>query len=379
MSITLSWHVVNRQPPSVALDDASPGRERVLILGAGPLAGKLLAALRTRRRRCEVLGLVDDTATLRVRGVAHRILGKLEELPEVLERVRPDRIIVALTARRGRLPLETLLRAKAQGILVEDGIEAYERLSGKLAIEALTPGALIFSREFRKSRFDLCAARLLSIATAVGAGLVLAPVLLLIALAIVLDSPGPVLFAQERVGAAGRRFRLFKFRTMLGSDEPRSEWERDNGHRITRVGKWLRRFRLDELPQFWNVLLGDMNLVGPRPHPSCNHHLFVERIPYYHLREGVLPGITGWAQVRYGYANGLEEETEKMRYDLYYVKHFSLWLDLRILLETVRTVASGTTQPRHRGRPFVVPAYDTGGRAPSPAPAFASAALRPGA
>jgi lipopolysaccharide/colanic/teichoic acid biosynthesis glycosyltransferase len=170
---------------------------------------------------------------------------------------------------------------------------------------------------------------------------VLAPLLAVIALAIKLDSRGPLLFVHQRVGWRGRRFKLLKFRTMRPASGNTTEWARDNGDRITRVGKWLRRFRLDELPQFINIIRGDMNLVGPRPHPVSNFELFLDRIPYYSLRAAIRPGVTGWAQVRYGYANNLEEETEKMRYDLYYIKHMSLRLDLRILAETARIVLLG--------------------------------------
>src|SRR5438034_5131461 len=169
----------------------------------------------------------------------------------------------------------------------------------------------------------------------------LAPLLGLIALLIKLDSCGPVFFVQDRVGMSAKRFRLLKFRTMHLVDVPRSEWVCDNTERITRVGKWLRKFRLDELPQFVNVIRGDMNVVGPRPHPVSNFDLFTEKIPYYSLRSVVRPGITGWAQVRFGYANNLDEETEKMRYDLYYIKHLSVWFDVRILLDTVKIVLFG--------------------------------------
>jgi len=176
---------------------------------------------------------------------------------------------------------------------------------------------------------------------------VLAPLLGLILLLIKLDSRGPAFFVQARVGKRGRSFQLIKFRTMHPTTRPRSEWEQDNGDRITRVGRWLRRFRLDEVPQLLNVLRGDMNLVGPRPHPVTNFELMIlavrnlsevsgDAIPYYSLRCSVQPGITGWAQVRYGYANTLEEEMEKIRYDFYYLKHMSLWLDLKIMLETVK-------------------------------------------
>ena len=141
-----------------------------------------------------------------------------------------------------------------------------------------------------------------------------------------LDSDGPVFFLHERVGLGGRPFFLIKFRTMSAGGT-RSEWAADNEHRTTRVGRILRRFRIDELPQFFNVLQGDMNLVGPRPHPVTNFQLFTDHIPYYGVRCSIRPGITGWAQIRYGYANNLQEETEKMRYDLHYIKHMSLGLD----------------------------------------------------
>jgi len=159
------------------------------------------------------------------------------------------------------------------------------------------------------------------------------------------------LFVQDRIGKDGCQFRLLKFRTMRPSDERRSEWARDNDHRITAVGRWLRRFRLDELPQLVNVLKGEMNLVGPRPHPTCNRKIFTEGIAYYQVRSMVRPGVTGWAQVRYGYANNLEEETEKMRYDLYYIKNRSLWLDARILLRTIVVVLGGESARMRRDSP----------------------------
>jgi lipopolysaccharide/colanic/teichoic acid biosynthesis glycosyltransferase len=203
------------------------------------------------------------------------------------------------------------------------------------------------------------------------AGLVLlAPLLLFIAAAVKIDSSGPVFFQQTRVGAHGRPFRLWKFRTMRAGSR-RSEWERDNRDHVTRVGKWLRALRLDELPQFVNVLRGEMNLVGPRPHPLSNFELFTlvarnmnERtglpVSYYALRTMVRPGMTGWAQVRYRYANDLDEEIEKLRYDLYYVKHVSFRLDLRILLQTIRVVLLGHGATLER--PAIAP--------PAPAPAL---------
>jgi lipopolysaccharide/colanic/teichoic acid biosynthesis glycosyltransferase len=202
---------------------------------------------------------------------------------------------------------------------------------------------------------------------------IFAPLLAAIAILVKLDSRGPVLFVQERAGRHGRPFGLLKFRTMHPTTERPSEWVLDNVHRITRVGKYLRRFRLDELPQLVNVLRGEMNLVGPRPHPTSNHATFMAHIAYYGLRSTVRPGVTGWAQVRYGYANNLEEETEKMRYDLYYIKNRSLWLDCRILVWTVGIMlfGQGASQVRHPA-PF-----GRGLSVPVPAPARIPVAIVP--
>jgi lipopolysaccharide/colanic/teichoic acid biosynthesis glycosyltransferase len=238
-----------------------------------------------------------------------------------------------------------------RGMVVEDAEDVYERLTGKIAMDTLTPSRIIFSDDFRPSAVTLAAARAISLLVVAVGLIALAPLLGLIALAIKLDSRGPVLFIQDRIGMAGEPFRFMKFRTMHPARDSRSEWACDNSHRITRVGRWLRKFRLDELPQLINVLRGDMNLVGPRPHPRTNFEMFAlvarnapecgGQIPYYSLRSMIRPGITGWAQVRYRYANDLDEEMEKMRYDLYYVKHLSVWLDLRILFETVKVVLLG--------------------------------------
>lgn len=324
--------------------------ERVLMVGGSSLAHELVVEIDARPDlRQRVVGVIDDSGA--APGPGWRRLGGLADLGPVVEKVRPHRVIVALATRRGHMPLKALLQLRVRGVVVEDGADVYERLTGKVAVESLTPSTLIFSRDYRAFRLDLAMTRALNQPITAIALLLLLPVFLLIALAIKLDSRGPVFFVQERVGRGGRLFRLIKFRTMHPSPSTTSEWARDNSRRLTRVGRWLRRFRLDELPQLVNILKGDMNLVGPRPHPVCNFPLFVmvmrntprcgEQIPYYALRSLVRPGITGWAQVRYRYANDLEEEIEKMRYDLYYIKHRSFWLDLRILLETVRIVLRG--------------------------------------
>jgi exopolysaccharide biosynthesis polyprenyl glycosylphosphotransferase len=317
-------------------------QERVLLVGAGPLTTALLREVESQpSRRWRVIGVVDDEDLDGKDAERYPLLGPLARLDKIIDELGPDRVIVGLRERRGRLAVAQLLEPRVRGIRIEDGSAVYEELTGKLAIEALTPSTLVFSSDFRQSRLDLALARGLSLAVAALGLAVTWPLLLGLALAIKLESRGPVLFLHERVGLNGRRFRLIKFRTMHPVDGATSEWARDNGDRITRVGRVLRRYRLDELPQFVNILRGDLNLVGPRPHPATNVGLFAERIPYYSVRSLVRPGVTGWAQVHFGYANDLGEETEKMRYDLYYIKHMSIGLDLWILFHTVKIVLFG--------------------------------------
>jgi exopolysaccharide biosynthesis polyprenyl glycosylphosphotransferase len=341
--------VVAFRASDAPLLDRRPMLERVLIVGDSWLAQELAREIRRRPHlRQRIVGLLDKAADPRP---GRRRLADLSGLSGVVEYTRPDRVIVALNTRRGQLPLKTLLGLRLRGIRVEDGVELYEKLTGRIAIEALTPSSFIFSNGYRASRLDLTLARALSLPATALAVLLLAPLFALIALAIKLDSHGSVFFIQERVGRGGKLFRLIKFRTMRPALGIASEWARDNSARLTRVGRWLRRYRLDELPQLFNVLRGDMNVVGPRPHPVSNLAMLVmamrntpncgEQIPYYALRSLVRPGITGWAQVRYRYANDLDEEIEKIRYDLYYVKHMSIWIDLRILVETVKIVLQG--------------------------------------
>ena len=315
----------------------------IVILGSGPMTSKLIEEVDCSNDGGRLAGLVDHQRP--PNGPLRSIpwLGTFDCLSEIVDRVRPSRIIVALADRRGRLPLESLLQSRIKGVVVEDALEFYERLTGKIAIEDLTPGTLILSKGFRHDGPGQAVARIMSLTVALSGVILCAPLLLLVAIAIKLDSRGPVFFIQERSGWNGKPFNLLKFRTMhpAGSAPPTSEWVQDNVGRITRVGKWLRRFRIDEVPQLVNVLRGEMNLIGPRPHPTSNQKIFLEYIAYYGLRSTVRPGVTGWAQVRYGYANNLEQETEKMRYDLYYIKNHTLWLDFKILFETVFIMVTG--------------------------------------
>jgi exopolysaccharide biosynthesis polyprenyl glycosylphosphotransferase len=313
----------------------------VLVIGTSPVARQVVTEMKGRQWLQQPVALAIDDPAAVIGSLAGLPAEPLSQLGSMIAELRPDRIVVALADRRGRLPMADLLQARVRGVVVEDAVDCYERLTGKIAIESLTPGGLIASRDFRKTHADLAFGHVVSLLVSMAALVVLSPLFAIIALAIRFDSAGPVLFVHDRVGLGGRRIKLLKFRTMRPATGPTSEWERDNGDRITRVGRWLRKYRLDELPQLINVLRGDLNLVGPRPHPTSNVDLFSREIPYYSLRSVIRPGLTGWAQVRQGYANGLVEETEKMRYDLYYIKHMSAWLDLRILLQTIQTVVMG--------------------------------------
>ena len=328
--------------------------ERILILGMSPLAEQLVREIARRTNgRHLVVGVLDDVPAPPNHFASSLFVGRLRDLPRVVDSVRPHRVVVALSERRGTAPMRALLETYvSHGVVIEDVTEFYERVTGKLALEWLTPMRVIASRRFQPSARQRYCARLFSGLVALAALVVLAPLLAVIALAIKLDSSGPVLFAQKRVGLRGRPFTLLKFRSMRHGPARRSEWEGDNRDHVTRVGKWLRRFRLDELPQFINIVRGEMNLVGPRPHPVTNLELLtlVARnlsdvagfaIGCYALRLVVPPGLTGWAQVRYRYANNLDEEIEKLRYDLHYVKHMSPWLDLRILAETIGVMLRG--------------------------------------
>ena len=328
-----------------------PAVSRILILGRGPLASKLIEELRAASGFNHVtVGIVDDEPHREGLQAEPPWLGPLDRLTEIVETARANHIVVALSDRRGRLPLKPLLTSRVRGVVVEEALDLCERLTGKMAIEALTPGPLILSKGFKNSGAPETVARAASVAIAAAGLVFLSPLLALIAAAIKLDSKGPVMFVQARSGRDGRPFNLLKFRTMHPCEQRASEWVQDNSDRITRVGGALRRFRLDELPQLVNVLRGEMNLVGPRPHPVCNEEIFERHIAYYNLRSTVHPGVTGWAQVRYGYANNIEEETEKMRYDLYYIKNRTLRLDARILLETVGIILLGHGASQVRSR-----------------------------
>lgn len=319
--------------------------ERVLILGAGQDAVALAREVLTRREAgYDVVGFVgDDPSQVGQSLINPCVVGVMPDLEAVVSRYRPDRIVIAMPERRGRLPLDLLLRLKVRdGVTSDEADVFYEKLTGKIGGERLRLGQLVFSNASRWARIYKRARRLSDVTLAVVIGLLTSPLMLLTALAIRLDSRGPVFYLQERVGLHNTTFRIIKFRSMRVDAEANGPvWANEGDSRVTRVGRWIRRLRVDELPQLFNIIRGEMSLIGPRPERPVFIKQLEQHIPYYSERHLVKPGLTGWAQVRYPYGASLEDAREKHQYDLYYIKNQSPMLDILILLETVRIVLFG--------------------------------------
>jgi exopolysaccharide biosynthesis polyprenyl glycosylphosphotransferase len=249
------------------------------------------------------------------------------------------RIIVAMESRRGELPVQELLSLRFRGIVVEEDGTLRERIYGKIQLDGLRPSNFLYSEGFRIRATQQFTRQVVSICVA-GFGLLLfLPFFPLVVLAVKLSSKGPIFFRQTRVGMGGRNFEVVKFRTMFTDAESGgAKWATKNDPRVTRVGMFLRKSRIDEIPQLWNVLRGDMGFVGPRPERPEFVAWLTEELPFYYLRTLIRPGLTGWAQVRYGYGATLAETKEKLEYDLYYIKHMSMGLDLLIMFETIKTI-----------------------------------------
>ncbi len=319
-------------------------KKRVLILGTGQLAKELCQSVIAKRTRAyKVVGfLACDVSHVGQRLVNPSIIGTFEQLYEIVEQHSVGTIAVCLEDRRMGLPVLTLLDLKAMGLDVVDGHDLYEQESGQLSIDLLKPSTLIFSTGFRRSKAVMAIKRLIDLVASALGLIALAPFFLVIAALIKWDSPGPVFYRQVRVGFHGRPYVMWKFRTMRrDAEEDGARWAAVDDPRITRVGRWLRRWRIDELPQLINVVRGEMSLIGPRPERPAFVQELRHTIPYYDVRHTVRPGITGWAQIRFQYAGSAEETHQKLQYDLYYVKNLSVGLDLRILLDTVRVVLQG--------------------------------------
>jgi sugar transferase (PEP-CTERM system associated) len=319
--------------------------DNVLILGTGHTAQQVAVELLRRAplgfRVTGFLGEHEDEVG-RSR-TAPPVVGTTDQLLSVVSNLEVSLIVVALDDRRGRLPVDDLLRCRVAGVRVEDAPTFYERLTGKLLLSDLRPSWLVFSPGFRKPRLLLASRRVLEFAAAALLLAALGPLLALLAFLIRLDSPGPALYRQPRVGQGLRVFELLKLRTMRADAEAGGPtWASSGGdRRVTRVGRVLRSLRLDEVPQLVNVLRGEMSFVGPRPERPHFVEQLRKVIPYYDERHNVPPGITGWAQVKFGYGSTIEDAERKLQFDLYYIKNMSPFLDLAIVLDTFKVMLLG--------------------------------------
>ena len=315
------------------------GGERLLLVGSSPLLANISQHLKEHPEKgVQIIGLLNDCDDRDMGPVKN--LGRLESLCEVAAATRPTRIVVGMLERRNRLPVPELLDLRFSGHLVEEVATAYERVCGRVPIRELRPSQLIYNGDFGRIRhtmvYQTIANRLMSVT-----GIILtAPLMLLTALAVRLSSPGPILYRQVRVGLGGKPFTLFKFRSMRADAEAGTGavWAAKDDPRVTIVGRIIRKIRFDELPQLWNVLKGEMSIVGPRPERPEFVETLIEKVPYYRQRHAVRPGITGWAQISYKYGDTVEDTMIKLEYDLYYIKHRSFSLDLYIIFHTLKAM-----------------------------------------
>jgi len=312
---------------------------RVVILGVGATAGNMGALIPESDENYLLSGYIrcsDELSEV----PQDCILENSGGIYETVKREKADKIVVSLSERRGVFPLSDVMACKLDGVEVVDAPSFYEHVTGKLFLEGINPSWIIFSDGFNVSQVRKVLKRGVDVLCATVGILLTAPFLPLVALAIKLDSPGPVFYRQERVGERERNFFLYKLRTMRADAESGTGavWAQKNDSRITRLGALFRKCRIDELPQFFNILCGDMSMVGPRPERPVFVDKLKEIIPYYSERHFVKPGVTGWAQVRYPYGASVEDAVEKLRFDLYYIKNLSLTFDFMIILETIQVV-----------------------------------------
>lgn len=314
--------------------------QRVILFGSGPLAHQLYEQIRIRPE----LGL-RVVGSVGISGGTFGIpnLGEVEDLAEVVQREGAKHVVLTMADRRGVMPIDALFALKAGGVRILDGVNLYEEITGKLHLETLRPSTLLFSRGFRGSFIGSLLGRAYEFTLASIMLVLLSPIIALMALAIRLDSPGPVFFRQKRVGKNSKVFVLYKLRSMYWDETDRSGTVPAGAQdrRITRVGYWLRRFRLDELPQLYNIAKGDMAFIGPRPFTCEMEADLSEKIAFYRQRWAVRPGATGWAQVHGGYCVTLQDNIEKLSHDLYYIKNKSFGLDCLVLLKTFKILLLG--------------------------------------
>ena len=320
-------------------------RERLLLVGTNEGAVRLAKELFERRNLgVEIVGFIDpDPMRVGLPVLNPGVVGTIEDIPTVARALKVDRVVVSLADARGKLPMDKLLEMRLDGVAFDHLASVYEEYTGKIAVENLRPSWLIFSAGFRKGRLLLTGKRLVDLVASVVGLLLALPIMLCVALAIRLTSKGPIFYHQRRVGQQGLVFVLHKFRSMRVDAEAGTGavWAKSGDARVTPIGRFLRRTRLDELPQLWNVFTGQMSLVGPRPERPEFIASLSREIPFYGQRHIVKPGVTGWAQVSYSYADSIESTLEKLQYDLFYIKNLSLPLDLFIMFCTAKIVLLG--------------------------------------
>lgn len=314
----------------------------IVLIGTGKLASEI--ALEVEGRHDSVYKILAFVGVEPPRYNPNNVpvIDNLESVDNVISQEQVGRIIVAPDDRRGSTPVRTLLECKLRGVIIEQGVTFFERITGKILVERVDPSWLIFSDGFILGRWRYLIKRLLDVTMAGSLALLTLPVMAVSAIIIKFESPGPIFYKQERIGQGSEPFKVVKFRSMCqDAEKDGAVWAQKNDSRVTKFGSFIRKVRIDELPQLWNVLKGEMSLVGPRPERQVFIDELVKEIPYYNVRHGVKPGVTGWAQVCYPYGASKEDALKKLEYDLYYIKNISIALDLLVIFHTVKTVLFG--------------------------------------
>ena len=319
--------------------------ERILIVGSGQFAVEIARETLGRPDAgFRVVGFVDNDPELVGKSLINpKVIGLTSDLRAIVKKENIDRIVVAIGDRRGHFPTQELLRLSLSGdVSIEESASFYERLTGRVLLDMIRPSWLIFSSRGQRARINEFARIIMHRSVALIGALLSLPIAIITAILIKIDSRGPVFYKQERVGKNGRPFTLIKFRSMrVDAEKDGPVWAKTEDERTTRVGRIIRKIRVDEIPQFWSILRGDMNFVGPRPERPHFVAQLAQEIPFYEQRHLIPPGLTGWAQIKYPYGASIEDARQKLQYDLYYIKNQSLTLDATILFETVKTILFG--------------------------------------
>ena len=317
------------------------GAQRILFVGGNPVLKAVAQHIAEHPELgMSAIGYVDDGMELGTERPGGKVLGSLSALREIALEVAPDKIVVGMTERRGSMPVSDLLELRFSGIFIEEASATYESVCMRISTLELRPSQLVFSGELGPRPGILLVQATYNLILALIGTIIVSPIMLVVALAVKFSSKGPVLYRQTRVGLDDRLFTVYKFRSMFVDAEAQTGavWAAKDDPRVTPLGRYLRKFRLDELPQFFNVLRGDMAIVGPRPERPEFVKTLSEQIPYYRQRHCIKPGITGWAQINYRYGDTLEDTIAKLEFDLYYIKNVSLSLDAYIVFHTLKTM-----------------------------------------